>query len=353
MLWKAEVGTGFASISVSGGRAYTMGNIKNNDVLYCLDTETGDQIWKKSYPCRLFAESHEGGPCATPTVEGGAVYTFSKNGDAIRFDAATGQIVWHKNLVKELGLKPPTWHFAGSPLVVGDLVILNAGTYGVALNKADGSIAWQSGKGPSGYATGVLLGTAARQCVVMPVSRELVGLNPATGEVMWKVPWKTNYDITAADTIISGDTVFISSEYNDSCALYRIDGRNVAEIWKNKNMCNHVNSCVLWEGHLYGFDGSVGGLGKLTCLNFQTGQRIWSQAGMGTGSLTAADGKLIILSEDGKLVVAEASPGGFKELASARILTGKCWTVPVLANGRIYARNAAGQLVCVDVRGKG
>ena len=353
VLWKAEIGTGFSSISVSNGRAYTMGNISNNDVLYCLDAGTGTEIWKKSYPCLLFANSHEGGPCATPTVEGDAVYTFSKNGDAIRFNAATGQIIWHKNLVKELGLKPPTWYFAGSALLVGDLVILNAGTYGVALKKADGSIAWQSGEGASGYATGVPFGAAGRQCVVIPVCRELVALNSQTGKVMWKVPWRTSYDINAADAIVSGDTVFISSGYNKGCALYGIYGSNVTEIWQNKNMRNQVNSSVLWKGHLYGFDGQVDGGGKLTCLNLQTGQRIWSQAGMGTGSLMLADGKLIVLSEDGKLVVAEASPDGFKELASARILTGKCWTVPVLANGRIYARNAAGQLVCVDVGSKG
>ncbi len=351
VLWNAEVGTGFASISVSNGRAYTMGNIKNTDVLYCLDAETGAEIWKKSYPCRLFANSHEGGPCATPTVESGAVYTFSKNGDAIRFDAATGQVVWHKNLVKELGLKPPTWYFAGSPLLVGDLVILNAGTYGVALSKADGSVVWQNGKGPGGYATAVPLGQAD-QCVVMPVCREVVALNPQTGKVLWKIPWRTSYDINAADAIVSGDTVLISSGYNEGCALYRIAGGGVTEIWKNKNMCNQVNSSVLWKGHLYGFDGQVGGGAKLTCLDFKTGQKVWSQAGMGTGSLMLADGKLIILSEDGKLVVAEAWPEGFKELASAQILTGKCWTVPTLANGGIYARNADGRLVCVDVRGK-
>jgi outer membrane protein assembly factor BamB len=329
-----------------------MGNIDDHDVLYCMNAETGKEIWTKSYPCRLFANSHEGGPCATPTVEGEAVYTFSKNGDAIRFDAATGQIIWHKNLVKELGLKPPTWYFAGSAMLVGDMVILNAGTYGVALNKADGSVAWQNGKGASGYATAMPFGEAG-QCVVMPVCKEVVALNPQTGKVMWKVPWRTSYDINAADAIVSGDTVLISSGYNEGCALYRIDGSNVTEIWKNRNMRNQVNSSVLWKGHLYGFDGQVDGGGKLTCLNFQTGQRIWSQTGMGTGSLMLADGKLIILGEKGKLVIAEASPEGFKELASAQILTGKCWTVPVLASGRIYARNAAGRLVCVDVRSKG
>jgi outer membrane protein assembly factor BamB len=353
VLWKHSIGAGFASIAVSNGRAYAMGNIRDNDLLYCFDAETGKEIWKKSYPCPLFKKNHEGGPCATPTVEGGAVYTFSKNGDAIRFNAATGDIVWHKNLNKELGATHPTWYFAGSPLAVGNVVILNAGNYGIALNKADGTVAWQNGKGACGYATGVPFTVGGQKCVALPVSREVVGLNPATGEVMWKFPWRTSYDINAADTIISDNTVFISSGYNKGCALYRINGRDVAKVWQNKNMRNQVNSSVLWEGHVYGFDGQVGGGGKLTCVDFVTGKKKWSQGGMGTGSLMLADGKLIILGEKGRLVIAEASPQGFKELSSAQVLPKtKCWTVPVLANGRIYARSAAGQLVCVDVSGK-
>ncbi len=351
VLWKYSLGTGFASMSVNNGKVYATGNINDKDILYCLDAATGKEIWKTSYPCPLYKKNHEGGPCATPTIDGDAVYTFSKNGDAIRFNAATGEIVWHKNLNKELGLKHPTFHFSSSPLVAGNLVIYNAGTYGTALKKADGSPAWQSGKGACGYSTGVPFTIGGRKGVAMAVSKELVGLNPATGKVMWKFPWKTGYDINAADAIISGDTIFISSGYNKGCALVKISGGDVTKIWQNKNMRNQINCSVLWEGHIYGFDGQVGGGGKLTCLHLATGEKKWSQRGMGTGSLMLADGKLIILGEKGKLVIAEASPGGFKELASAKILTGKCWTYPVLANGRIYARNAAGQLVCVDVSG--
>ena len=186
----------------------------------------------------------------------------------------------------------------------------------------------------------------------MPVSREIVCLNPATGDIVWRFPWKTSYDINAADTIISGDKIFISSGYDHGCVLLKIDANKVTELWQNKNMCNQINSSVLWEGCLYGFSGQVNGGGKLTCIDFETGSLKWSQGGFGTGSLMLADGKLIILGEKGKLVIAEASPDEFREISSARILTGKCWTVPVLANGRIYARNAAGRLVCVDVSGK-
>ena len=125
----------------------------------------------------------------------------------------------------------------------------------------------------------------------------------------------------------------------------------VTEIYSNRNMRNQCNSSVLWKGHVYGFDGQVGGSGSLACLDLETGQVKWAQRGLGTGSLMLADGKLIVLGEKGKLAIVEATPNGYKELASAQILEGKCWTVPVLANGRVYARNAAGDLVCVNVGG--
>ncbi len=349
VLWKASIGTGFASMAVSNGKVYAMGNIDDTDYVYCFDAASGKEIWKKSYPCPIYAKMHEGGPCATPTVEGDAVYFLSKDGDAIRYKAATGDVIWHKKLNKDLGMKFPSWHFSGSPLIVGDLVIYNAGTYGIALNKNDGSTVWQNGKNACGYTTGVPCTIGGQKAVVMAVSRELVSLNPTTGEVMWKFPWKTNYDINAADAVIFGDKIFISSGYGKGCALLKVSGNDVTKVWQNKNMKNQINCSVLWEGHIYGFDGQVGGKGKLTCLDLATGEKKWSQGGMGTGSLMLAEGKLIILGEKGRLVIAEASPEEYKELASAKILTGKCWTTPVLANGRIYARNAAGQLVCVDV----
>ena len=344
--WKASLGRGFCSIAVSNGRAYTMGNISDKDILYCFDARTGREIWKQSYACPLFAKQHEGGPAATPTVDGDAVYTFSKNGDALRFEAATGNVIWHKNVNKELGAKHPTWYFAGSPFVTDNMVILNAGSFGIALNKADGSVIWKNGTGAPGYSTAVPFTQGSQKCVVLFASKEIVGLVAATGKQIWQYGWKTSYDANIANPIVSGNTIFVSSGYNTGCALLKIDGSNVSEVWRNKNMRNHFNSSVLWKGHIYGFDEK-----ELKCLDFKTGQVKWAQQGLGKGSLMIADGKLVILSERGELVIADAAPAGFKELAAAQVLSGKCWTVPVLANGRIYARNANGDMVCVDVSG--
>jgi len=342
-LWKASVGTGFSSIAVSNGRAYTMGNTNDEDTVYCLDAETGSVIWKHSYSAPLDSKNYEGGPSATPTVTDGRVYTISKKGKVFCLDAATGDVIWQK----ELDVETPRWGLAGSALVMDNMVIFNAGTCGMALNKDDGSVIWQNGKGAAGYATGVPYTADGKKCVAIFGANEASGLIAATGKEMWNFKWKTNYDVNAADPIISGDKVFVSSGYNTGCGLFKIEGGKASELWRNKNIRNHFNSCVLQGEYVYGFDEKT-----LKCLDFNTGREKWSRKGLGKGSLIAADGKLIILSEKGKLVIAEAVPLAFKEISSAQILSGKCWTTPVLANGRIYARsNVAGQLVCLDVSG--
>ncbi|MHC4111681.1 MAG: outer membrane protein assembly factor BamB family protein [Planctomycetota bacterium] len=349
-LWEKTLGPGFASMTIADGRVYAMGHIEDNDTLYCFSADTGKEIWKKSYPCPIFKKNHEGGPCATPTVDGDSIYTLSKNGDAIRFKKATGEVVWHIKLNKDLGFKHPTWHFAGSAFIIDNMVILNVGSYGIALNKADGSIIWENGKGAAGYSTAVPFTMDGKKYIALFTAKEMVAMVPKTGKILWKIPWKTSYDVNAADAIIEGNKIFLSSGYNKGCAVYTFGSSDFSEDWKNKNMRNHFNSCVLWKGYIYGVDDGA----SISCLDFKTGDVKWKQKGFGKGSLMLADGKLIILSDKGKLAIAEASPTEYKELASAQVLPKKkCWTVPVLANGRIYARNNPdGQLVCLDVSGK-
>lgn len=349
-LWEAKVGTGFCTFSVSNGRVYTMGNTADNDTVFCLDAETGAEKWKHSYPCKLAADNFEGGPCATPTVDGNVVYTCSRFAHVYALDATSGKEIWKKDLMQELGVKRPQWGFAGSVLVVGDKLILNVGGAGTALDKATGKVIWTSNKDAAGYATPVLATYNGKQAVVIFSAKSVVAVAVADGSKLWEREWKTSWDVNAANPIIIGDKVFVSSGYNRGCAMLQIKGSEVTTLWENKNMRNHYASCVFVDGFIYGFDGQAGG-GSLKCLDAANGEVKWNKDGLKPGGLLASDGKLIALSDGGRLVVAEAAPTEYKETGSAKPLSGKCWTMPVLANGRIYARNnKEGIVVCLDVK---
>ena len=346
-LWKASVGTGFSSFSVSQGRVYTMGNANNTDTIFCLEAGTGKVLWQHSYPCPLDAKNFEGGPCATPTVADGRVYTFSRKGELFCLDAAKGSVIWSKNLNKELGLEIPTWGCASSALVEGNMVVVNMGSAGVALDPTSGKVVWVSAKTPGAYATPVPVTIGGDRCLAILSCQSLIAVKAAGGQQVWSYSWKTSYDVNAADPVLDGDKLFISSGYNHGGSVLKFTGQGAEKVWENKNIRNHFNTCVLWQGNLYGPDDS-----GLRCLAFDTGDLKWTYGGFGKGSLMIADGKLVALSEKGELIIAEPAPAEFKPISRAKVLTGKCWTMPVLSNGHIYCRNAVGDVVCLDVSGK-
>lgn len=352
-LWKASVGMGFSSMTISQGRVYTTGNDGDaTDTVWCFDAATGVQIWKHPYPCPLDPKFYEGGTSCTPTVDGDRVYTISRKGDLFCFDAAKGTVIWSRNVANDPGDEIPTWGFAGSPLVQGDLLILNVGSAGLGLNKKTGAIVWQSGKDSCGYSSPVPFDMGGKHLVAFAAMQTIEALDPASGKSAWSFPWKTEYDVNAADPIISDGKMFVSSGYGHGGALVDISHGKPKQIWLNKEFRNHINSSVLWQGYLYGVDDVNSQRYELKCVSWDTGEIKWSEPKFGKGSLMIADGKIIGLSDKGMLYVIDPTPTGFKPISQAQVLGGKCWTTPVLSNGRIYCRNAKGNLVCLDVSGK-
>lgn len=349
-LWEAQVGIGFASITVADGRAYTMGHQDKQDVVTCLDALTGKVLWTHKYPEPKKPNLYEGGPNATPTIDEGKVYTISKTGKVFCLQADKGTVLWARDIQKEYGVEKPEWGFASSPLIINNVVYLNAGAAGMALKSQDGSLLWKNGAKPAGYASLVPYRHNDELRMVVFSGVEVVGVKAATGDILWRHKWKTSYNINAADPLMIGNRVFISSGYGTGCGLLEINDRQVKEIYRSKTMRNQCYGSVLYKGYVYGFDGQVNKKGKLTCLDPQTGDVKWQQDGFGTGTVLVAGDKLIVLGERGKLVIAQAQPNAFKQLAEAQILNEKCWTVPALANGLLYARDAQGRLVCLDLR---
>ncbi len=353
-LWSRSIGSGYAAVAVSGGRVFAMGNRKNVDTVWCLDAATGQVIWKHAYACKAGTWK---GPRVAPLVDGERVYTFSRDGRLLCLAVATGRVIWFRDLRKALALRIPRHGLACHPLLVDNMLILEVGARDgsvVALDKLTGRVIWQAGREACGYSSPVLCTIGRQRCVIVFTGSAVVAHRLSDGKPMWRVPWKTPYECSIATPIVAGDKVFVSAAYDMGCALLEVSPGGAKTVWRNKRMSNHLSGCVLWKGHLYGFDGSEKKNSKafLKCMDLATGKVLWSVGGMGKGSLMVADGKLIILSESGELCIAEASPQGYRPLARARVLSGTCWTMPVLAGGRIYCRSYEGTLVCVDVSGR-
>ncbi|MED5454097.1 MAG: PQQ-binding-like beta-propeller repeat protein [Verrucomicrobiota bacterium] len=342
-LWKASVGTGFAAVSVSNGRVFTMGNRSNRDQVIALDEATGDELWRHTYSEQLTANLYDGGPNATPTVDGNYVYTLSKTGKAYCFKADSGEVVWIKDLKRLYNARVPKWGFASSPLIEGNQVIYNVGTRGVALHKNSGRLSWKTGSGTAGYASAVPYDHKGKDALVIFAADSAYGVDLSNGKQLWKKSFRTSADVNAADPVLYNDKIFLTSNSRDG-ELIELRDTSTRSKWKNRNMRMHFNAGVIVGDYLYGADGRIERGKTIRCINMKTGETEWTKTNMPCSSITASDNKLIILTRDGTLYIAEASPTRFKQLAKSKVISGTCWTVPVLANHSLYVRNSKGLL---------
>jgi len=346
-LWEQNIGIGYSSSSVSNGRLYTMGNVSEMDNIYCFNAETGKPEWKHQYACPSKDPNGYHGTRCTPTVDEDRVYAVSRQGNFFCLGASNGKVIWSKDFKTDFEGKVPTWGFSGSPLIEKDLILaeVNGKSSVVAFNKRTGQVAWQAGTDPAGYGSLIAFDLGGERCFLQFSSDHLICRRMKDGSEVWRFLWKTQYGVNATTPIVKGDEVFVSTGYGYGCASLKMSLSGVTEIWRNKNMRNHVNSCVLVDGFIYGFDDN-----ELKCLAWNKGEVKWGNRSYGKGSLMAADAKLILYGQSGKLGVAEATPSGFKELSAFQALNGKdTWANPVLANGRIYVRSID-KLLALDVK---
>ncbi len=349
--WKVQIGIGFCTVSVVGNRVLTMGNSDDKDTIWCLDSTTGKVLWKHAYDCDLDPRYYEGGPGGTPTIHEGAVYTLSKKGHAFRLDLETGEVSWKRDLIADHGFDLPEWSFACSPLIAGDRVLLNVGRGGLALSKETGETLWMPSTETSGYATVVPSPEDSRaETHLIFSAKALIALDAATGKELWNYPWKSSRDVNAADPIVIGNQILLSSSGGSELLAFPEGEAATAPeaVWKQHDMKWYFNPGVVIGDHVYSLHGTTHRPTELMCTNWKTGEIVWIEEGYGSGGLTAA-GEIIIVFDNGILTLFKADPEGFQLLLKQPVMEGKCWTSPVLANGRIYCRNAEGTLVAIRI----
>ena len=339
--WTMEVGTGFCTVSVRGDRVLTMGNSKGKDTIWCLNAADGRILWKHTYDCPLDPRYYEGGPGSTPTIFDESVYTLSKKGHAFRLDLKTGKVIWGRDLIKDHGFKLPEWSFAGSPFIYKDLVILSVGRQAVALSMKDGATKWMPSTETSGYATMVPFRGDEH---LYFSAKSLMGISLKNGAAKWAYPWK---GLNAADPILLGKHQLLVSSSIGTALLDLSSGKPI-EKWKQRNLKWYFNSGVVIGEHVYSIHGTTHRPTELVCTELKTGKTVWSEEQYGSGGLIAARNDVIVFDK-GTLTIFEASPEKFMLRLRQQVMKGKCWTSPVIANSRIYCRNATGTLACLTL----
>ncbi len=350
--WRTQVGVGTASVVGRGGRVYTSGHQGGREVVQCLDVGTGKAVWRFEFDQQLDPNLFEGGARATPTLSGERLLVQGHEGDLICLSAAEGKELWRRHLVREFKGVRPEWGYSGAPLVVGGVVYQDCGARGastVAVGLADGKTVWTAGDDRAGYGTPVVMQIDGRQCLVMFKAEFLVGLDLAQGVELWRFPWKTAYDVNAATPLLVGkDRILISSGYNAGAAVVEVKGGRAALVWSSKVLRAHINSPVVLGDFVYGIDGNTGG-GNLVCFDARTGQKVWEEKSVKGGALVLRGEDLVIVTEKGELVFTVATPNGFRAIQRFDVLSKRVWAQPAIIDGRIFVRDNAGTMACLEV----
>ena len=288
-------------------------------------------------------------------MDGNSLYALSANGDISCFEVGTGRKVWSVNLLRKFGAQNINWGISESPLVLGDLVLVNAGGPNssiVGLNKNDGSVVWKTQSDKAGYSSAVPLKFGGMTQAVFFTGIRALGVDVRTGRFLWDYSRVANRTANIATPIVRGNRIFLSSDYGTGCALLELrhtsEGFSAEEIYFNTNMKNHYSSSVLVGNTLYGFSSAI-----LTALRFQDGEVLWKDRSVGKGSLVYADGHLYCFSENGVVGLVEANPEAYREKARFSIPRGDLpsWTHPVVTGGHLYLRDQD-VLYSFDIREK-
>ncbi len=364
--WRAEIGPGYSGPTVAEGRVFVTDRQvepKQVERIHCFDSRTGQKLWTQVYDCP-YSLSYEAGPRAAVTIDEGKAYALGAMGHLHCLDAATGHIVWKKDLAAEYKIRMPIWGIAAAPLIDGPLVILQIGgehACVIALDKLTGDERWRALDDRAGYAAPIIISQAGRRVLIVWTGDNIAGLDPASGKVDWKQPFKpSRMVLNVATPVVHDDRLFFTAFYDGSLML-RLDEKKLAvePIWRKvgpdeqkTQALQSIISTPYFDGkNVYGVDS----YGELRCLDAATGDRIWEsraavpRARWATIHMVRNGERMFLFNERGDLIIAKFSPAGYQEISRTHVLGpttdqlpqrgGVCWSHPAFAEKHIFARN--------------
>jgi outer membrane protein assembly factor BamB len=341
---------------VREGRALLFHRRGDEEILECFDALTGKTRWSTATETRYVDDfGFDEGPRATPAIAGDRVFTFGAEGRASAFDLNTGARLWSVDCKSLVGARKGFFGLAPSPLVEGDVVVVQPGGEGgagfLALEAATGKVRWKSGDDEASYASPIAVTVAGKRRVLALTREALVSLDPGTGRLLFRHPWRPpmHASVSAATPLFFGDTVFLSASYGTGATLLRYAEAGPSVVWESKDAIScHYSTCVHRDGFLYGYDGRQEQGCQLRCIEAATGKVRWTEPRFGAGTVLLAGGDLLLLGEKGELVRAPASPEGFKPTARAQVLPFLARAHAALSDGRLYARSKD-KLFCIEL----
>lgn len=368
LIWKRDVGAGFAGPAVSGGRLILFHRVNNRETVEAMDALTGKTVWTLDYPTGYRDDfGFDEGPRAVPVVAGGRVFTHGADGMVSGIDFASGKLLWSVDSRKVFQAPKGYFGVASAPLVDGDRVMVNVGGKTgigppkpnegggiVAFDAASGKTLWTSTSDEASYSAPIVADIAGQHTAVFFTRTGLVALDPATGAVRYQFRWRARMaaSVNAATPIVVKDQIFLSASYGTGAVLLQVANNAVKPVWSgDESLSNHYSTSVYKDGYLYGFEGRQEFGQSLRCIELATGKVMWNVEGFGAGTLLVAGEALVITRESGELVLAPASPKAFRFASRAQVIPGIVRAYPALANARYYVRNER-ELRAFDLSGK-
>jgi outer membrane protein assembly factor BamB len=337
---------------VVGNKLVIPGRDENNDLVFCINTDNGELIWQGSYEADA-GTAHGPGSRATPFIDSNYVYTFGRSGDLVCWQLTDGKQVWRKN-VNDFGGEEPSHGHSSSPLVYEDMVIVQGGgdALFVAFNKFNGELIWKSHAGLAGFAAPILIKQEDANILVYH-GKGLSCIGFENGQEKWRVPWE--FEMNATTPAVQDNIVFITSFTKGGQAIEFTRDR-FEVLWKNDAISAHHSDPIIIEGYIYGYSGFSGrNKGNFKCVELKTGKEMWSTKEIGQGTTTYVDGHLICMDVKGNLFLVKPDPKAFNIIGKIENALHEvkypAWTVPVVANGKLYLRYLQ-TLVCFNLMPK-